>query len=341
MMQYSVVPRRGGWFSRAGESYDVVIGTKLRLLRNMEAYPFRDTISAEDALALRKEVEHLFAGFPEEYICLDGDAMRSEHRDFYRDRGILDSTRDGAVAVITRDERVQVLLGEEDHLEIAATDGGWTGRDTLNRVQAMDRRLEDSLHWAVSLRLGYLAPRVETVGTGLIAEALLFLPALQKREEVTAVEGIPRDRVSVQPARAGTVGHDALFTVRCAAVFPEEELRTVTMLEETVERLVHYERDARDVLVKRHTLEFSDAVHRALGALSHARTLSLSEALDETALIRLGSVCGVIDFPDSVTATELLFQADDSAVQVLNEDHQESLDVRRATLMRRSLTDRD
>lgn len=353
MLSHSAVPRREGWFSRGGEDYDVVIATCLSLARNVEDLPFPHALTPEDSLTLRKRVEHTFATLPEDYLLLDNDAIRPDLARFYRNRGLLSAAEPGCFSVLAPDDSLTVHLGGDDHLLLAASRGGWDPAGTLVAVQALDRELEEHLSWAVSLRLGYLSPRVETVGTGLIAEAVLFLPALaQGSEDGAAVIAVANtvantaanaaERVAVVPLRAGTLPESSLYRVRCVAHFPEREEDTIALLEESVRRLVHYEREARSVLAGEHRLAVSDAVHRAWGLLGSALALTRQEAVAQSALVRLGAAAGLIESVDIVTATVMLFAADDDAVAILAPPSQEgeSLDERRAALMKSIIRDR-
>lgn len=335
MLKHSVVPQHRGWFSFAGDNYDVVVGSAVRLARNLEDLPFSDLLSSsDDQITVRRRVEQVFSALPEEYLCVDGEAVRPAVAQFYRDRGILGSGLQNAFSIITNDEQLQVQIGGEDHLLLTALRGGLAHHDALKQVRRLDQLLEEQLSWAVSLRLGYLSPRLDTVGTGLTAEAIVFLPVLHQGNAIADAEGIRRDRVDIRPYGNGSSQYSALYLLQCRASFPEREEETIALLEESVERLVHYERDARRTLMQDHPVEFSDAVHRALGTLKHARTLSAEEAVEHAAMVRLGAACGVIENPDCSGATDLLFAAEDSSVVVFCSKDDENIDMRRADLMR-------
>lgn len=350
MLTHAVVPRLEGWFSLGGEDYDVVVATVLNLVRNIEDLPFTDSLASGDALTLRKRVERAFGALPREFQLLDRDALRPEAVRFYNFRGLLLSAAEGAFSILAPDETLAAHVGGEDHLTLSGFAGGWNPAEALQRVRELDSELEEQLSWAVSLRLGYLSPRIETAGTGLTAEAILFLPALRQgagasvldeaaeeapagRSGRTAPISIPRERVEIRPVAAGAFQESSLYRVRCRARFPEQEEETLALLEETVNRLVHYEREARNRLLDEHRLTVGDAVNRARGLLSSALTLTQEEALAQAALVRLGTVCGFFESPGAAAATMLLYAAHDDAVALLGEEGEVSPDVRRARLI--------
>ncbi|TVR69157.1 MAG: hypothetical protein EA427_09025 [Spirochaetaceae bacterium] len=359
MLTHTIIPRLEGWFSLGGEDYDVVVATSFHLARNIEDLSFTDTFGPDDAVTLRKRVEQTFLNMPGEYRLLDHDTLRPEAIRFYHSREMLRYVEAGAVSILSPDDTIAVHLGGEDHLTLTSFTGGWNPEEALHRVRVLDHGLEEHLPWAVSLRLGYLSPRVESVGTGLVAEAVLFLPALRQGAGIPAARGLDtdgtatggkrvggplpglsQDRVEIHQVSSGAFLESSLYRVRCRARFPEGEEDTIALLEETVQRLVHYEREARERLRGEHLLTVSDAVNRARGLLGSALTLTQEEAVAQAALLRLGASCGLIESPGPEGATVLLYAADDDAVALLGDGEGASPDERRARLIGSILRDR-
>jgi protein arginine kinase len=336
MVKHSVLPRSSGWFSLGGTDYDVVISTSAGLARNLDDIPFGHLLSPDDRVALRRRVEQIISGQSDEFLCVDGEALRPEVSRFYETRGTLGDHESVAVSFVTDDERLQVHLGGEDHLLLSAVSGGWDPEDCLERVRALDQALEEALPFAVSLRLGYLSPNIESTGTGLTAAAVLFLPALHQSDGVEEANPAP-ERVTIRPLFADDLRQGALFELSCTARFSEPEEENLRLLADSLKRLVHYEREARRRLVDEHRGEMEDAVHRSLGTLKHARSMSCSEAVHHAVVVRLGRSCGLLEEPELSTATELLFAVADSSVAVLTPDGEQDAGVRRAALVRRLL----
>lgn len=353
MLTHNALPAEPPWFTFTGPDYDVVIATVMTLVRNVEDFPFRESMTRDDNLQFRKRVEQAFTGLPGEYVFLDGDAMRPERVRFHHRRGYFPTPEPGAFSILSRDGTTVISLGDDDHLVLSSFAGGWNGTEALSRVRALDQALEEHLSWAVSLRLGYLSPRVDAAGTGLVAEAVLFLPALSKGgvsvESVVAADEALRNRIEVRPELPGGRESDAaqstaLFRCCCPARFPEKEEETLSVLEECVGRLVHYEREARRAVEAAHPLDMADAAHRALGTLHHAVKLTGDEAVASAVLVRMAVASGMMGGPELARVTELLFSMDDESVDFLHTTggpDDASGDVRRALLIREILSDRD
>lgn len=333
MVKHSVLPRWSGWFSLGGTDYDVVISTSTRLARNVDDVAFGHLLSADEKVALRRRVEQVVSGLDDEFLCIDGEALRPEMVRFYQCRSVLGDHEPPPVSFVTDDERLQIHLGGEDHLLLGAVQGGWNPHESLQNVRSLDQELEEALSFAVSLRLGYLSPRVESTGTGLTSSAVLFLPALHQSGGFEATNSV-EERVAIRPLVTDDLHQSALYELSCVARFSEQEEEILRLLADSLERLVHYERKARMRLVDEHRVEMEDAAHRSLGTLKHARSMSCSEAVHHAVVVRLGVACGLLDEPGLDVVTGLVFAADDSAVAVLTPDDGREISLRRAALVR-------
>ncbi|WP_159438788.1 hypothetical protein [Alkalispirochaeta americana] len=346
MLIHRAVPSPQGWFSHAGPDSDVVVATIVELGRNLADIPFNEGAGEAERREVRRRVEQAGTALPEEYYVIDGPRLIPEVRRFFSVRGILAGEEETSFSIVSPGEEEMIRLGGEDHVTIQGTSGGWAPEMAQEKASLLDRLLEEHLSYAVSLRLGYLSPHLHRVGTGLTAGAVLFLPALQQ-----GAQGLPRQgkgippkgssRVLIHPLPGEDGIHPSLYRLACPASFGESEDETAAELATLVERLVYYERKARDLLLQDHRHELEDAVHRALGVLSFARVLPRHEAMEQIGLVRLGAACGLIDGVACPEVTNLFFAACDSSVVVFSEkkdeNTRESLDARRAMLIREML----
>ncbi|WP_083914786.1 hypothetical protein [Alkalispirochaeta alkalica] len=346
MLIHRALPSRQGWFSHDGKEGDVVVATTMELSRNLADLPFNGKDRDGPNLEVRRRVEEAGTALSGDYYAIDGVRLRPELRRFFLARGVLAGEGDRAFSIVSPGEEEMIRLGGEDHLVLQGTSGGWNPGAAQEKASRLDRFLEERLSFAVSLRLGYLSPRLHRAGTGLTAGAVLFLPALHqgaqglpRRAKEGGLQGSPR--VMIRALSGEEDLHPSLYRLTCRASFGESEEETTAELAALVERLVYYERKARDLLLRDHRQELEDAVHRALGVLAFARVLSRREAMEQIGLVRLGAVCGLIEGVVLREVTNLFFAACDSSVVVFsekkNENNRESLDVPRAGLIREML----
>ncbi|MDA3949486.1 MAG: hypothetical protein PF508_09675 [Spirochaeta sp.] len=338
MIDHADTPRVSSWYSLTGPDREIVLASQVSLNRNLSDFPFQHLLSDTGVLGLRRAIDAALYALPQEFSLLDGATMTDEVRRFYEERGVLVSGDRPGVAAISPDHDLIVRLGTADHLRISAYCGGFDLNCPREKATDLDRALEEHLDYAVSLKLGYLSPDVKRVGTGLAATNLLHLPAIEHSDGLKLPEDGAGDRVVLN--RYSRREHDggSLYAAGYVGEFGESEDEIIGTLADFTGRLLHYEQEARQELLRRHGEELADSAGRALGTLRHARTLSEEESMDLLSVLRLGAQLGIVDDLGDTDVTELLFVAADSQVRILQtDDTTASVDTRRAALMRRLL----
>lgn len=345
MLSHSVTATRDGWFSAEGPEYAVVVSSRVRLARNLSAYPFPHRMSETQRLEMRRTVEEVLQEIDVPYSVLDAAVMHDRMLSFFRGRGLLPVEDQSAVSFLEENGNLFVQLSRGDHLRINAFAGGLDLAGATARAREVDRVLEGRLQYAVSMRLGYLSPIVDRVGTGLTASVMMHLPALSHSEERVEIgeqfPGGESDRITVRRFGIGERSAASLHVFSCRAALGETEEETLAVLERFAGRLLHYEVEARDQLRASHGDELAEAGARAYGTLLHARRLGVEEALELLSIVRMSVFDEQLDQIGAGNCTRLLFLVQDSQVAAIDPDDSISLEERRANLVRSVLRSSD
>ena len=209
---------------------------------------------------------------------------------------VADPALSRAVAVSLPDERLSIMVGEEDHLRIQVIGPGLSLPHVAQMSDRVDDAIEQGLEYAFHPRFGYLTACPTNVGTGIRHSVLLHLPALQLTGEIDMVK---RSAEDMGLAVRGFFGEGSESTGNFYQISNQQTLgQSEAMLQATIVRdivpsIVEYERRARTILKARRSITTEDAVHRAFGALSCARLLSVTEAMKLLSLLRLGVALGM------------------------------------------------
>ena len=327
MLTHNLAPQPSLWFSPEGPDNGVVVVSEIQLARNLASLPFCHRMDETQETELRKRTESAFQGLDETYSLIDAERLTPTLRDFYQYRGYLTPRWPRSLSVAHEESRSFVRLGGTDHVVIAARTGGFDLTGPRTRCEHIDQVLEHELDYAVSLRLGYLGPDVRRVGTGLTAAVTLHLSALEQGEALDVLNGAEDGAFGISSAQG-------LYRVEYRAQAGETEEETLSKLAGYASRLVHYETEARNELVARHGDAVSEAAHRALGTLLHARRLALAEAAELLNLLRFAVAVGLVQEISLPTVTTMMMLSHDSQVAVLTEEGDSSLDGRRTQLIR-------
>ncbi len=343
MLTHSLPPLCPPWQLDFSQKEPVVVGTTLELTRNIVDLPFPARLPEDRWLELRHRVEDAFASLEREFHLLDGEALAPTVVAALRGWRVFGSREKSPLSVVSPDYRVVVQIGESDHLRLTIHSGGSDPTTALTELQKLDAELEGLLHYAVSLRLGYLSPTIDAVGPGFTVGGTLFLPALHRAGAVVPVEprepgGIHRSvpAAIITPLSIGESAADSLYQVTVSATPRETEEETLAKLADAVQRLVHYEQQTRGVLLRDHGEDVQDAAYRAWGTLTQARRLDRAEVDQSASLLGLAVASGVADVTTAERAVSLLLYSSDAVVAALAGETT-SLREGRAQVVRRQL----
>ncbi|MCF7927618.1 MAG: hypothetical protein K9L68_00895 [Spirochaetales bacterium] len=320
----------GIWYAEGGRDNDIVVSSRVRLSRNLAGYPFPGTISVSEEKSVEKVIEDAFVD-----VNSDNNfdiRTLSDHRPLQRrvwmERNYL--SHDFIVAerkpfILRKDERISGMICEVDHLRTACFRGGLNLHEANRELQELDDKLEQRLNYAVSLEAGYLNTEILNIGTGVRASVMVHLPALVLTgliEKVlkTAMQ-IGLTIKSFSGEEDSSLGNMYQVTNQFGFGLSEQEI--MEKLEAVALQLVHYERKAREELLEKQRTTVEDKVFRALGLLTHCRTVTASEAIEMLATLRFGIALGLLSALKTETITSLLFYSQKAHIQSLIEEDDE------------------
>ena len=348
------------WLTGRGRDADVVMSSRVRLARNLVGFPFAPTATDDDRRHLLGAARpHVSAANDDgkaaltwvdvhELPAIDRELLVERHlisRQHARGKlssgvGGVDTPR--ALAVSLPDEKLAIMVNEEDHLRIQRIHAGLDLSAALAAVDAADDRIEASLDYAFNPRFGYLTCCPTNVGTGARFSVMLHLPALRLTGEI---EKVKRAAEGMSLAVRGFYGEGSdasgdFYQLSNQTTLGKSERVLLAELEaDIVPKVIDYERMARRKLLSRKTPILQDQVHRAMGVLAHARLLSTEESMKLLRLLRLGVVSELIDSTDLLTVHHLMLLTQPAHLQraVGEELDQDQRRSARADLIRAKL----
>ncbi|RMD61620.1 MAG: protein arginine kinase [Planctomycetota bacterium] len=341
------------WLVGEGRERDVVVSSRARLARNLADRRFLTKATRdekEQTLAQLMEAARQ-AQLAEKLVALDIRQAPPLERSLLLERHIVskqmvrgDEPR--GVAFSTPDERLALMMNEEDHVRLQTMRPGLALSEAYEAVDAADDRLEACVEYAFSPTLGYLTACPTNVGTGVRFSVMLHLPALKLAGELEKVRSAAR---AMNLAVRGFYGEGSeatgdFYQISNQTTLGKSEREILLQLEERiVPQVVAFERGARESLLRTRRRHVEDRVFRALGLLSHARLLSVDEAMTLLSQARLGAALGLFQQPSMRQIHELMLLVQPAHLQkaVQQELTQKERKVARAELVRAHLARQD
>lgn len=303
------------WLRGAGEMNDVVLSSRARAARNLAGFPFPPAASSADRAQImeicRRCIERLGhkSGSSVHWfdlrnsepmdrrLLVERQLMSRQHaRGRYANgEGGPDSPR--GVAVIEPDERISILVNEEDHLRVQVIRSGLDLEACLDEINALDDGIEQIVDYAFHPQFGYLTACPTNVGTGLRLSVMVHLPALKITGELEKVRNAASDMgLAVRGLYGeGSQAAGEFYQISNQVTLGRSDEMLLREIEgEVVPNIVRYEQHARAQLMTENRTLLEDKVFRSLGLLQGARLLKPDEALEHLGLVRLGVICGIL-----------------------------------------------
>ncbi|MHC4712163.1 MAG: protein arginine kinase [Planctomycetota bacterium] len=337
----------GEWLKGEGPEKDIVVSSRLRLARNLSAHNFLSRASREELESIEssvgrylRETDGRFAELYfrmkdlaeiDRYILVERHLISREHS----------LAEPGRAVAATADERLCVMINEEDHLRIQVLRSGLRLDEAWREADEFDNRLSEHFAYAYGAKWGYLTACPTNVGTGMRVSVMLHLPALVMTREIEKLfRAIAKINLAVRGLYGeGTQAYGDLYQVSNQASLGKSEGQIIENLSSVVASVISYERKAREKILSDNRVKVEDRLWRALGMLKNAKVLTSEEMMHLLSAVRLGATTGLLPVHDGLLLNQLFLLTQPAHLQkvVGRVLPPESRDIERARLIREKL----
>lgn len=284
------------WYEKAGKESDVVISTRVRLARNLADMPFPSRMTPDQKAAVERRVRDAIlsgnSAIASDFDFVQMDDLSNEQAVSLVERHIVSpefiANAKGRGFLISKDERISIMVNEEDHVRIQVLHEGLALSEAAEMADRIDTLLNESLRFAFDSELGYLTQCPTNLGTGMRASVMLHLPALT---ENGAMSRISTNLSKLGLVIRGTYGEGsnvigAMYQLSNQITLGLSEKEAVENLQNITMQLISEERKTRASLSK--NINVQDKVGRSAGVLKNARLLSCDEYMKLISNVRFG-----------------------------------------------------
>ena len=289
------------WYTTHAPEDDIAVSTRIRLARNLSGLPFPARMTPEQRRELNLKVKNAVlqsnTPFAKSLKYIDmADVPQTEIAAMV-ERHIIspefaEENADRAI-IISADESISIMIGEEDHVRIQVILGGLQLEKAYDTAEQLDSLLYNELHFAFDRSLGFLTECPTNLGTGLRASVMLHLPVTESNGEISSIaETVGKIGFTVRGMYGeGTKASASMYQVSNQITLGISEKNAIDNLKIITAQLIDKERKARNGLNK---IKLEDMCFRALGTLQNSRILSSKEMMDLLSRIKLGITMGII-----------------------------------------------
>lgn len=252
---------------------------------------------------------------------------------------LAEKTYSGAF-LLSPDQKVSVMINEEDHIRIQTLGDGLSLRECWERSNKVDDILEENLDYAFDKDLGYITCCPTNLGTGMRASVMLHLPALSITNQVDKLMyGVSQLGVAVRGVYGeGTKSMGHLYQISNQGTLGASEETLIDKISQIVSQIIDKEKNTRNHLMKNNYDELEDDFYRAYGLLTNARKISVDEAMKLLSLIKLGSEMGITPMVKGKNIYQLMIWIQPNNISTIEGQlSPKERDKKRAEIIRREL----
>lgn len=306
------------WYKEPSRNNDVVISSRIRLARNLSKYPFSPKLVDVQAADMVKEVKEASMVLEEQMktplFCCNVDVLADTDKAAMVERHIISpllvEKKQSTGLILSEDEKISIMINEEDHLRIQSITGGMNIVEAFNTANQIDDIANEALGFAYHEQFGYLTACPTNVGTGLRASYMVFLPALTTAGKIIKLaEELGQYGIALR----GTYGEasksmGSIFQISNQKTLGSTEREIIDNLNRIVEQVIKQERRQRDHMLTSNYNEIEDKVHRSYGILKHAKIISSNDAMTLLAQLKLGMDMKMIQLGEGYNVHELMME---------------------------------
>ena len=277
----------------------VVVSSRVRFARNLASEKFPNMLDEENGervfCRVANAAENLGKVFRLNKLpLLDANIMVEKH--LISQKLITNSDISGVV--LSSDERIAIMINEEDHLREQCILPGLSLEEAYKTLDQIDTELDKKLGFAFDPELGYLTSSITNVGTALKASVMLFLPGLSLSGKISAIANNAKQiGIELRGSKGEESDEDGyLYQISNIASLGKTEKEIISIVDSTVRRIIELELAERKELAIGTSVGIKDMIYRAYAILTGAFSLGVDEFNQMLAQVKLGAVLGLLRF---------------------------------------------
>ncbi len=287
------------WYEK--KTITPVISTRIRLARNVEGIPFSSRLTHDKLIETNKMISESikkcnFDGLKLREIDMtnlgdiEGFAMVERHCISPK----FASNREGRILLLSDDESVSIMIGEEDHIRIQVLGAGECLAEAYSLANKIETEIGKVLKFSFDEKLGYLTECPTNLGTGLRASVMLHLPVLEGTGELRSIaDAASKIGMTFRGFYGeGSNSKACIYQLSNQITLGISEQSAIDSLKNITNQITARENEALNRLDR---FKLYDSVCRSFGILKYARNLSTEEMMKHITRLMLGTRAGVIE----------------------------------------------
>ena len=177
------------WYLQNGKDSDVVLSSRVRLVRNLKDFKFLRKSTKEEQEKILEKIKEIVPslGYGLKYINmedLDDITKLSLLEKHLISPEFLVKNNIKKAIILNDEENICIMLNEDDHIKLQVFGSGQELENLLNLAVEIDEKLGDILDYSYNEKYGYIATSPINIGTGMKVSVIVHLPTLTLTDNI-------------------------------------------------------------------------------------------------------------------------------------------------------------
>lgn len=285
------------WNDNIGVSNNIVLNSRVQLVRNFNDLPFPYKINKDIAQKRNEEVFNQLKSCAEEEKFEFYTINKNNYYNELLQKNIIEGNVDKSGFVVNKSKDIGVIFNNEEHITISVIENGMDLEKILNKANKIDDTIEDKFEYAFDERVGYLTTDINDVGSGFIADVVIHLPALTASNQIKQVSDcLKKTNFSIQCLYFENKNEfGEFYTISSNIASGLKEIDTINNLKKAISDVISEEERARTFLISQQPNNIHDKVLRANAILGVAVLVEFREAVELLSYVRFGIELGILN----------------------------------------------
>ena len=329
---------------------DIAVTTRVRLARNIKSVPYPRKMSAPQAQEIIDRVWSAFDNSPlkKELKMYNMKEISDLQKKSLIEKHLISSelcaSKVPSVAIISNDEKISVMVNEEDHIRIQVFKAGLDSEEAYDTAKKIEMLLSEKLEFDKDSEFGYLTSCPTNAGTGLRASVMLHLPAISAAQQINPLlKWAANLGMTVRGLYGeGSKASGALYQLSNQITLGEGEEDILSRFNAAACSLISEERRLSAQILENNPYEIKDKCLRSLGILKNAYMIPSSEAMNLVSNVCMGANAGIIKNIDPALLRRAMFSSMPATLSMEMENATaQDRDIKRAQMLQNSLNKKD
>lgn len=314
------------WYNQDGKENDIIISSRIRLVRNLEDYLFPSLMSNTSCKELSDKI---LTALGQDVIFYKKEEIPYTLLVSLKEQCMIDDRYFYAIA-LDLSQGMLFIINQDEHLKIITFASGFSCQEIFSRTYDYENKLSKKLKFVSNEKFGFLTARLKNSGTGLKLSLRIFVPSIcaaGKFAELASV--IEKNNLCAIPCfknKYEDYFSNFFFDIYNWNCQSTSEVELLAQIKTLGDYILKTERKICREFADNNPTRVLHIVKSTLAKLLNSLLLTYEEAINAIAILKWGLETGVLTGISHTELNSMIYKLNTIYLVVINENYTFSYD---------------